>query len=122
MPPRSVLATVQRSDSAVLGQAGAAGGRPIGSLHGRCGSPGRTAVIEWSDEQQMVRAAVRDFIEKELVPHHRELEHGDMPPYDILRKLFSTFGLDAMARARFDRHLAATGRRPRATARPPTSG
>jgi len=63
-------------------------------------------VIEWSDEQQMVRAAVRDFIEKELVPHHRELEHGDMPPYDILRKLFSTFGLDAMARARFDRHLA----------------
>jgi alkylation response protein AidB-like acyl-CoA dehydrogenase len=63
-------------------------------------------VIEWSEEQQMVRAAVRDFIEKELVPHHRELEHGDMPPYDILRKLFSTFGMDAMARDRFDRHLA----------------
>jgi acyl-CoA dehydrogenase len=63
-------------------------------------------VIEWSDEQQMVRAAVRDFIEKELVPHHRELEHGDMPPYDILRKLFSTFGLGAMARDRFDRQLA----------------
>jgi acyl-CoA dehydrogenase len=63
-------------------------------------------VIEWSEEQQMVRAAVRDFIEKELVPHHRELEHGDMPPYDILRKLFSTFGMDAMARDRFDRQLA----------------
>ena len=63
-------------------------------------------MIEWSEEQQMVRAAVRDFIEKELVPHHRELEHGDMPPYDILRKLFSTFGMDAMARDRFDRQLA----------------
>jgi alkylation response protein AidB-like acyl-CoA dehydrogenase len=63
-------------------------------------------VIEWSEEQQMVRAAVRDFIEKEVVPHHRELEHGDMPPYDILRKLFSTFGIDTMARDRFARQLA----------------
>jgi acyl-CoA dehydrogenase len=63
-------------------------------------------VIEWSDEQQMVRAAVRDFIEKELVPHHRELEHGDMPPYDIIRKLFTTFGMDTMARDRFERTIA----------------
>ena len=63
-------------------------------------------MIEWSDEQQMVRAAVRDFIEKELVPHHRELEHGDLPPYDIIRKLFSTFGMDAMARDRFERQIA----------------
>jgi acyl-CoA dehydrogenase len=65
-------------------------------------------VIEWTDEQQMVRAAVRDFIEKELVPHHRDLEHGDLPPYDIIRKLFSTFGMDAMARDRFARQIAAT--------------
>jgi alkylation response protein AidB-like acyl-CoA dehydrogenase len=63
-------------------------------------------VIEWSDEQQMVRAAVRDFIEKEVVPHHRELEHGDLPPYEIIRKLFSTFGMDAMARDRFERQIA----------------
>ena len=63
-------------------------------------------MIEWSDEQQMVRAAVRDFIEKEVVPHHRELEHGDLPPYDIIRKLFRTFGMDAMARDRFDRQIA----------------
>jgi alkylation response protein AidB-like acyl-CoA dehydrogenase len=64
------------------------------------------AVIEWSDEQQMVRAAVRDFIEKEIVPHHDELEHGEMPPYDILRKLFSTFGMDELARSRFERQIA----------------
>jgi alkylation response protein AidB-like acyl-CoA dehydrogenase len=63
-------------------------------------------VIEWSDEQQMVQAAVRDFIEKEVVPYHRELEHGDLPPYDIIRKLFSTFGMDAMARDRFERQIA----------------
>ncbi|MGH9250893.1 MAG: acyl-CoA dehydrogenase family protein, partial [Acidimicrobiales bacterium] len=63
-------------------------------------------MIEWNDEQQMVRAAVRDFIEKELVPHHRDLEHGDLRPYDIIRKLFSTFGMDAMARDRFARQIA----------------
>ncbi|HEY6697089.1 MAG TPA: acyl-CoA dehydrogenase family protein, partial [Acidimicrobiales bacterium] len=63
-------------------------------------------MIEWTDEQQMVRAAVRDFIEKELVPHHRDLEHGDLPPYDIIRRLFSTFGMDAMARDRFARQIA----------------
>jgi alkylation response protein AidB-like acyl-CoA dehydrogenase len=68
--------------------------------------PLEVVVIEWSDEQQMVRAAVRDFIEKEVVPHHRELEHGDLPPYDILRKLISTFGMDAMARDRFARQIA----------------
>jgi alkylation response protein AidB-like acyl-CoA dehydrogenase len=68
--------------------------------------PREVAVIEWSDEQQMVRTAVRDFIEKEVVPHHRELEHGDLPPYDIIRKLFRTFGMDAMARDRFERQMA----------------
>ena len=63
-------------------------------------------MIEWSDEQQMVRAAVRDFIEKEVVPHHRDLEHGDLPPYEIIRKLFATFGMGAMARERFERQIA----------------
>jgi hypothetical protein len=63
-------------------------------------------VYEWSDEQQMVQTAVRDFIAKELVPHHRDLEHGDLPPYDIIRKLFKTFGMDAMARDRFERQIA----------------
>jgi alkylation response protein AidB-like acyl-CoA dehydrogenase len=63
-------------------------------------------MFEWSDEQKMVQAAVRDFIAKEVVPHHRDLEHGDLPPYDILRKFFTTFGMDAMARDRFERSLA----------------
>jgi acyl-CoA dehydrogenase len=83
-------------------------------LHDPCENPlyaerrarNEVAVIEWSDEQQMVRAAVRDFIEKEIVPLHRELEHGDLPPYDVLRKLFATFGMDAMARDRFERQIA----------------
>jgi alkylation response protein AidB-like acyl-CoA dehydrogenase len=62
-------------------------------------------VYEWSEEQLMLRDAVRSFIDKEIKPHVWELEHGDLPPYDILRSLFSTFGMDAMARERFKKQI-----------------
>jgi acyl-CoA dehydrogenase len=58
-------------------------------------------MYEWSEEQLMIRDAVRQFVEAEIAPKREELEHGDLPPYDILRKLFATFGMDAMARERF---------------------
>ncbi len=58
-------------------------------------------MIEWTEQHQMIRDVVRRFVEAEIVPHVEALEHGDMPPYDILRKLYSTFGMDEMARARF---------------------
>ncbi|MFL6062820.1 MAG: acyl-CoA dehydrogenase family protein [Marmoricola sp.] len=54
-------------------------------------------MIEWSETDLAVREAVRDFIEKEIRPHVDELETGAMPPYDIVRKLFAAFGIDAMA-------------------------
>jgi hypothetical protein len=63
-------------------------------------------MFEWSDEQLMIRDAVRQFVEAEIAPRREELEHGDLPPYDILRKLFSTFGMDAMARERFAAQIA----------------
>jgi len=63
-------------------------------------------MIEWSEQQQMIRDAVRKFIEAEVVPLVEELEHGDTPPYDILRKMVRTFGMDEMARARFEHQLA----------------
>src|SRR5918993_1791427 len=62
-------------------------------------------MFEWSEEQRMIRDAVRQFVEKEIKPHVEELEHGDLPPYDILRKLFATFGMDAMARESFARRI-----------------
>src|SRR5881398_1041611 len=64
-------------------------------------------MFEWSEEQQMIRDAVRQFIDAEVVPRRDELEHGDLPPYDILRKLFATFGMDAMAREGFKRRIEA---------------
>ncbi|MCP5056471.1 MAG: acyl-CoA/acyl-ACP dehydrogenase [bacterium] len=63
-------------------------------------------MIEWSEQHEMIRDAVRRFIEAEIVPNIEELEHGDLPPYEILRKLYATFGMDEMARSRFERQIA----------------
>jgi hypothetical protein len=63
-------------------------------------------MIEWNEQHLMIRDTVRRFVEDEVVPHVEDLEHGDMPPYDILRKLYSTFGMDEMARMRFDKQIA----------------
>jgi len=54
----------------------------------------------------MIRDAVRRFVEEEIAPNLEELEHGDTPPYDILRKLFRTFGMEEMARSRFEKQIA----------------
>ena len=62
-------------------------------------------MIEWSSNQQMMIDAMRRFIDAEIVPNLEALEHGDMPPYDILRKMFKTFGIDEMARTRFARQI-----------------
>ena len=48
-----------------------------------------------------MRTAVRAFVEREVVPLREELEHGDLPPYDLLRRYVRTFGIDEMARERF---------------------
>ncbi len=63
-------------------------------------------MFEWSDEHRMIREAVQRFVDEEVRPHVDELEHGDLPPYDILRKMFATFGMDAMARDRFAKQIA----------------
>jgi alkylation response protein AidB-like acyl-CoA dehydrogenase len=49
---------------------------------------GGSAVYQWTDEQEMVRSAARHFIDKEIRPRVDELEHGDTPPYDVLRKMY----------------------------------
>jgi acyl-CoA dehydrogenase len=64
-------------------------------------------MYEWSDEHAMMRGAVRQFIEKEIVPNLDEYEHGDRPPYDALREMFAVFGIDTAARSGFERRIAA---------------
>lgn len=54
-------------------------------------------MIEWSETDLLMRDSVRAFMDKEIRPNIDALEHGDLPPYDIARKLFSEFGIDVMA-------------------------
>lgn len=63
-------------------------------------------MFEWSETDEMIRDSVRTFIDREIRPHIDELEHGDLPPYDIMRKLFKEFGLDVMIDETVDKMLA----------------
>ncbi|MGW5311595.1 acyl-CoA dehydrogenase family protein [Nocardia thailandica] len=63
-------------------------------------------MYQWSDEDLMFRDAVRGFISKEVTPHVEALESGALPPFDIIRKLYATFGLDEMARDGLAKALA----------------
>jgi alkylation response protein AidB-like acyl-CoA dehydrogenase len=62
-------------------------------------------MFAWTKDQLTVRDAVRAFVDKEIRPHQDELEHGELPPYDLIRKFFATFGLDTMAAESFDRSI-----------------
>jgi alkylation response protein AidB-like acyl-CoA dehydrogenase len=64
-----------------------------------------TAMIEWSESDIAIRDAVRAFIDKEIRPHLDELESGQLPPYDLVRKFFAAFGLDAMAKEAVNKQL-----------------
>ncbi len=74
-------------------------------------------MIEWSEEHQAFRDALRRFIDAEIVPTLEALEHGDTPPYDVLRKLYSSFGLTEMQRSRGEALIAASRRADEARAR-----
>ncbi len=63
-------------------------------------------MIEWNEQHLMIQDAVRKFVEAEIKPRIEELEHGDLPPYDILRKLMRNFGIDEVAKARFASQIA----------------
>ena len=62
-------------------------------------------MYEWSDEHRAIAEAVRRFVDEEIRPVLDDLEFGDLAPYGILRKMFSTFGMDQLAREGFKRQL-----------------
>jgi alkylation response protein AidB-like acyl-CoA dehydrogenase len=62
-------------------------------------------MYEWSDEQQAIIAVVRRFVDEEIRPHLDDLEHNGVPPFEILRTMYATFGLKEMAQENFARQL-----------------
>ncbi|MCL6507821.1 MAG: biosynthetic arginine decarboxylase, partial [Bryobacteraceae bacterium] len=63
-------------------------------------------MIEWSEQHRMIQDMMRRFIDAEVLPHLKELEHGDLPPYGIMRKLVQQFGIAEAARARYEAQKA----------------
>ncbi len=74
-------------------------------------------MIEWSEQQIAIRDAFRRFVESEIAPKREQLEHGDLPPYDVLRKMFATFGLREMAEMRYRAELE-KAERPKSAGKP----
>src|SRR5690349_4030339 len=62
-------------------------------------------MLEWTDVDLAVRDAVREFVDKEIRPHVDALESGEMEPYPIIRKLFTTFGIAEMSRESLNKRL-----------------
>jgi acyl-CoA dehydrogenase len=63
-------------------------------------------MIAWSDSDLAIQQAVRDWIDKELRPNLDALETGQLPPYELIRKLFADFGIASMAEESLSKILA----------------
>ncbi|MHB8379363.1 MAG: acyl-CoA dehydrogenase family protein [Acidimicrobiales bacterium] len=62
-------------------------------------------MYEWSDEHRAIIDVVRRFVDEEIRPHLDDLEHNGVAPYEIMRTMYDTFGLRAMAQESFQRQL-----------------
>ena len=63
-------------------------------------------MIQWSETHQAIIELVRKFVEAEIKPNLRELEHGDLLPYEIVRKMFAAFGMRDMAPMRIEKAMS----------------
>jgi alkylation response protein AidB-like acyl-CoA dehydrogenase len=59
----------------------------------------------WSETEIAIRDAIREFMDNEVRPHQDALESGEMLPYPLIKKFFSTFGIDAIALDNFKQSI-----------------
>jgi len=52
--------------------------------------------LELGDTERMMREMFRDFFTREIDPHVPKMESGELLPYDLMRHMHRTLGLDAM--------------------------
>ena len=60
----------------------------------------------WTEEQTMLRSALRRFVQTEVEPWRRELESGQLEPYEILRSYYRAFDVAAPNIDRLDASLS----------------
>lgn len=63
-------------------------------------------MIDWSETHASIRDSIRKFCEAEVKPNLHAIEHENVPPYDVLRKMIATFGIGDMAKMRFAAQIA----------------
>jgi alkylation response protein AidB-like acyl-CoA dehydrogenase len=52
--------------------------------------------LELTDTERMLRDTFRGFFTNEIAPHVPAMEQGELLPYDLMRHMHRTLGLDAM--------------------------
>ncbi len=60
----------------------------------------------WSEDDVTVREAVRKWVDATVRPARDDLEHGGVPPYEIARDYYATFGIAEAAAEKFDWEIA----------------
>lgn len=64
------------------------------------------SAFAWSQDDLTVRAAVRKWVDATVRPARDDLEHHGVPPYDIARQYYETFGIGEAAAEKFDWEIA----------------
>jgi acyl-CoA dehydrogenase len=62
-------------------------------------------MIEWSETHLQIREMFKRFVDENVVPKIDDIELGDTPPYEVLRKMMATFGVGDMAMSKFNHDL-----------------
>lgn len=62
-------------------------------------------MFELAEQHKMVGQMVRKWCQAELAPAIADLEAGTKQPFDLMRKMARTFGIDGMARAALQKRI-----------------
>jgi len=76
-------------------------------------------MIEWSETHGQIREMFKRFVDAEIVPKIDDIELGDTPPYDVLRKMMATFGVGELAKSKFFHDLEKEKKRAETGEAPP---
>lgn len=62
-------------------------------------------MVEWSQQHQMMRSVLRQWLEKNLEPATPDMEEGRILPFELMRKLYADFGMRETVRAGVERAI-----------------
>ena len=51
--------------------------------------------FELTDTERMLRDTFRSYFTREIEPHVAAMEHGELLPYELMRAMHRTLGLDS---------------------------